>query len=53
LPRIPITLIVWGDEDEFAGRVSILFDSTALEQMPFDALWAAANLTAQALIRGF
>lgn len=51
LPRIPITVVIWQSDEEFAARASILFDETAAEQLPLDALWAAANLTIKALIR--
>lgn len=50
LPRIPITVVIWKSDEEFPARASILFDETAAEQMPLDALWAAANLTIKALI---
>jgi hypothetical protein len=44
LPRIPLTIVVWRSDDEFGARASILFDRTAVEQMPLDALLAAVNL---------
>ena len=45
LPRIPITLIIWAADEEFPARASILFDRSASEQMPLDALYALAKLT--------
>ena len=50
LPRVPMTVVIWKGDEEFAARASILFDETAAEQMPLDALWAAANLAIKALI---
>lgn len=51
LPRIPIAIIIWGDDDEFEARASILFDQTAGSQLPLDALGAIANLTVKALLK--
>ena len=51
LPRVPLTIVVWGRCDEFESRASILFDQTAGDQLPLDALWAAANLTIGALVK--
>ena len=50
LPRIPITVVIWAGDDEFPARASMLFDKTAAEHLPLDALWTLANLSAKALI---
>ena len=50
LPRIPVTIVVWRQCDEFDARASILFDETAAAHLPLDALLAAANLTTDAVI---
>lgn len=50
LPRLPLTIVVWGGDEEFAARSSILFDETAAEQMPLDGLWMATKVTAKALV---
>lgn len=50
LPRLPMTFIIWGSDDEFPARASILFDKTATQQMPLDALFSAVNLTVKALV---
>lgn len=50
LPRVPLTVVIWAEDDEFAARASILFDQTAAEHMPLDALGAAADRAAAALI---
>ena len=52
LPRVPVTMVVWGRDEEFEARASILFDGTAADQLPLDALLAAVNLAAQALLEG-
>jgi len=51
LPRVPMTIIIWGQCEQFPARASILFDQTAAEQMPLDALWAAANFAVEKLIK--
>jgi hypothetical protein len=51
LPRVPMTVVLWRADEEFAARASILFDETAAEQLPLDALWMAANLTVKALVQ--
>jgi hypothetical protein len=50
LPRVPLTIVIWRADEEFAARASILFDETAADQMPLDALWMAANITVKALV---
>lgn len=50
LPRIPLTIVIWRGDEEFAARASILFDQTAADQLPLDALWSAVNLTVDALV---
>jgi hypothetical protein len=49
LPRLPVTLVIWTRSEEFDARASILFDRTAADQLPLDALWTAVNLTVKAL----
>ena len=51
LPRIPLTIVIWGVCDEFPARASILFDQTAAAHMPLDALLAAVNLAVGAVIK--
>ena len=51
-PHLPITVVLWVEDEEFPARASILFDSTASEQIPLDALWAATRFLASELTRG-
>ncbi len=51
LPRVPLTIIIWRRCEEFDARASILFDKSAAEQMPLDALLASVNLAVQALAK--
>lgn len=48
--RLPLTIVIWGGDDEFAARASILFDETAA-QLPLDALLAAVNYAVEGLIK--
>ncbi|MCP4612259.1 MAG: DUF3786 domain-containing protein [Planctomycetes bacterium] len=50
LPRLPLTIVIWGRDEEFEARASILFDQTAASQLPLDALLAAVNITVEALL---
>ncbi|MFH1616037.1 MAG: DUF3786 domain-containing protein [Planctomycetota bacterium] len=52
-PRIPLTFIIWGADEQFGARVSILFDQTAEMHMPLDALWAAVTLAVDSLVKPF
>jgi hypothetical protein len=51
LPRVPITIIIWRQCEQFGTRASILFDQTAAAHMPLDALWAAVNLAVEKVIK--
>jgi hypothetical protein len=51
LPRVPLTIVVWGRCEEFPARASILFDQTAAAHLPLDALHAAVNLAVGEVIR--
>ena len=51
LPRIPLTIVIWGRCEEFGARASILFDQTAASHMPLDALLAAVEVAVDALIK--
>ncbi len=49
LPKVPVYFIVWAGDDEFPAKASILFDATAADQIPLDALGAAVGLAVNAL----
>ena len=51
LPRVPLTCIVWGADDEFPAKASVLVDETAADHLPLDALWTLAALAAKWLVR--
>jgi len=41
-PRIPVVLILWGEDEEFPARADLLFDSTCQLHLALDVLWATA-----------
>jgi len=51
LPRVPLTIVIWRRCDEFPARANFLFDQTAAEHLPLDALWTAVKLAIKALVR--
>jgi len=46
LPRIPVILSLWLEDEEFPARVDLLFDSTCDLQLPTDITWSIAMMTA-------
>lgn len=45
LPRIPVVLTLWLEDDEFPARADLLFDSTCRLQIPMDIVWSVAMLS--------
>ena len=50
-PRLPIWLGFWAADDEFPARVTFLFDYSAGDHLPVDALWSAVMVLAGAVRR--
>lgn len=47
LPRVPVTMILWLEDEEFPPKVDLLFDSTCEFQLPLsDIVWAVAMMCA-------
>lgn len=44
-PRIPVTVILWKADEEFAPRVDLLLDSTCELQAPIDIIWNISMMT--------
>jgi hypothetical protein len=42
MPRIPVLLILWLNDEEFPPRVDLLFDSSCELHLPLDILWSIA-----------
>ncbi len=45
LPRIPVTVTLWINDDEFPARAGLFFDSTCSLQLATDILWSLARLS--------
>lgn len=45
LPLIPVTLLLWLSDDEFAARAGLLFDSTCEQCLPLDIIWSIAMMS--------
>ena len=50
--RVPITLILWLEDDEFPARSYLLFDETCEAHLPPDILWSVAMMCALAMLKG-
>lgn len=48
-PRIPVTLVVWGGDEEFPASGNILFDSSAGSLLPTEDYAVLAGFVAQTL----
>lgn len=45
LPRVPVTIILWLEDEEFPAKVDLLFDSTCEFQLSLsDIIWAVAMM---------
>jgi len=45
LPKVPVTLLLWTEDDEFPARADLLFDSTCTAHLPLDILWSVALMS--------
>lgn len=53
LPRVPVTMILWIEDEEFPERVAIFFDSTCEFQLVLsDIVWAVAMMCCMVMIDG-
>jgi hypothetical protein len=44
-PKVPTTVILWAEDDEFPARADLLFDATGPQHLPLDILWSVAMLS--------
>ena len=49
LPRVPMVCVLWQADEEFPGRASFLFDSTAASQLPLDVILDLTHRTVDRL----
>lgn len=38
LPRVPVVIVLWGGDEEFPPRLSVLFDASIDQHLPLDAI---------------
>ncbi len=50
-PRVPVTLILWQEDDEFSATSHLLFDDTCELHLPPDILWSVAMMCVLAMLR--
>ena len=41
-PRVPLTMILWGADEEFPARADMFFDATCEQHLPTDVIWSTA-----------
>jgi hypothetical protein len=39
LPRVPVIMVLWGADEEFPPRLSVVFDASVGQQLPLDAIY--------------
>lgn len=50
LPRVPVTLVFWCEDEEFPARAYLLFDDTCEQHLPADILWSVAMMCALVML---
>ena len=50
LPRIPVMMILWLQDEEFPSRAELLFDSSCAIHMPVDIIWSIAMLSVLVMV---
>lgn len=50
LPKVPTTVLLWTEDDEFAARADLLFDATCTAHLPLDILWSVAMTSILSLL---
>ncbi len=51
LPRVPVTILLWVEDEEFPPRVDLFFDSTCDFQISLsDIIWAVASMCALVML---
>jgi hypothetical protein len=50
MPRIPVVLILWLEDEEFPARTDLLFDSSCGIHLPLDIIWSTAMLSVLVMV---
>ena len=49
-PRVPVVLIVWCGDDEFAPKSSLLLDSSCVSHLSTDIIWSTAMMAVEMML---
>ena len=49
-PKVPVTYVLWAEDEEFPASVSILFDPTIQEFLPLDVIYGITILLSHRLV---
>ena len=49
-PRVPVVLLIWGNDEEFPTLTDILFDNTCSQHLPADIIWSTAMMSILAMV---
>lgn len=49
-PKVPVTYVLWAEDEEFPASVSILFDPTIQEFLPLDIIYGVTIVTYHRLV---
>ena len=44
-PRVPVTIILWAEDDEFPARADMFFDASCEQHLPMDVIWSTSMTT--------
>lgn len=44
-PRLPMTLVLWLEDEEFPARAELMMDSSCTMHLPIDVIWSVAMTT--------
>ena len=39
LPRVPVVMVLWGGDEEFSPRLSVVFDASIDQHLPLDVIY--------------
>jgi hypothetical protein len=49
-PKLPVTLVLWKEDEEFPSRADFFFDTSCRGQFPPDVLWGIASFCVELLL---
>ena len=52
-PKVPLYYLLWAGDEEFAPRLSVLFDRSIESHLSADAIWGLVSLVSDMLLKAF